>query len=301
MCHNLLLLKCFGGLPGCTTTNSLLYLTHDIKNVQRQKKVVTIILLDIASAFSNAVTSRLVLNMKWLGYPTPLINFFKAMLEDCHMTLVFDGLTSRVIDIDNGIGQGDPSSMILYLIYSHALMAIPSQAHGDGRAYINDNFFTAQGKDFAKCNLKLNQMLDTQEMWSVAHNSHVELSKFNCLHLTCHTDIVHPDFRCHCLDTVSKSVNSTRLLGVKIDQELHWRHHVQHTIKKGMGLLTAINRLTWPSFGLPAPYVFRLFMAVAIPKVKYTLLVWYTPIHTTASSECHSGSVQHTRELDKLQ
>ena len=73
MYHNLLLLKCFGSLLGRTTTDSLLYLSHNVKNTWRQKKVVTIILLDIASAFPNAITSQLILNMKWLGYPTPLI------------------------------------------------------------------------------------------------------------------------------------------------------------------------------------------------------------------------------------
>ena len=33
--HNLLLAKCFGGLPGRTTTDSLLYLVNNIKNVWR--------------------------------------------------------------------------------------------------------------------------------------------------------------------------------------------------------------------------------------------------------------------------
>src|SRR5882724_9517885 len=101
--------------------------------------------------------------MKWLGYPNMLINFYEAMLKDHHMTLSFDGLTSQEIDIDNRIGQGDPSSMILYLIYSHAIVAIPTRKHGNGGAYIDDNFFTAQGDDFVECDLKINCMLDAQE------------------------------------------------------------------------------------------------------------------------------------------
>jgi len=61
---------------------------------------------------------------------------------------------SQEIDIDNGIGQGDPSSMILYPIYSDALVAIPTHEHGNGGAYIDNNFFTAQGDGFAECDLK---------------------------------------------------------------------------------------------------------------------------------------------------
>ena len=77
MGHNLLPPKCFGGLLGRTNTDSLLYLAPNIKNMWRKKKVVTIILLDIASTFPNAIMSQLILNMKWLSYPTPLIKSLK--------------------------------------------------------------------------------------------------------------------------------------------------------------------------------------------------------------------------------
>jgi len=153
----------------------------------------------------------------------------------------------------------------------------------------------------AECDLKINQMLNAQETWSSAHNSHAELTKFKCLHLTHHTDIPHPYFKWSDSSTVIKCVSSTRLLGVEIDQTLHWRHHVQHAVKKGTALLATINRLTGPSFGLPAPYVHRLFMAIVIPKVEYALPEWYTPVHMTATLAQRSGSVQHTREIKRLQ
>src|SRR6266481_9413272 len=53
--HSILPPKCFGGLPGCTTTDSLIYLIHNIKNAWHRKKVATIILLDITSTFPNAM------------------------------------------------------------------------------------------------------------------------------------------------------------------------------------------------------------------------------------------------------
>ena len=56
MRHSLLPAKCFGGLPSRTTTDSLLYLVHNIKNAWCRRKVVTIIFLDIASTFPNAMT-----------------------------------------------------------------------------------------------------------------------------------------------------------------------------------------------------------------------------------------------------
>ena len=88
--------------------------------------------LNIAGAFPNAVTARLLANMVRLGYPTQLISFFEAVLADRQTVLSFDGYVSEAFEIDNGIGQGEPSSMILYLIYSHALVGIPPTCGGDG-------------------------------------------------------------------------------------------------------------------------------------------------------------------------
>jgi len=114
----------------------------------------------------------------------------------------------------------------------------------------------------------------------MAHNSHKELSKFKCLCLTCHTDTACSDFKHAGSDTVIKCINSAKLLGVKVDHELHWRNHVQHAIKKGMDLLATVNRLTQLSFGLPTPNARRLFTVVVVPKVEYALPVWYTPVCT---------------------
>ena len=74
-------------------------------------------------------------------------------------------------------------------------------------------------------------------------------------------------------------MDSTKLLGVILDQELHWHQHVDYATHKGESLLFAINRLTRPSFGLPAQYVRRLYSAVVVPKVEYALPVWYMPLH----------------------
>jgi len=68
-----------------------------------------------------------------------------------------------------------------------------------------------------------------------------------------------------------------------------------------MDLLAIVNRLTQPSFGLPTPFVHRLFTAVVVPKVEYALPIWYTPIHTPSGSNWWSGSIQHTKEIEKVQ
>ena len=193
VCHSLLPPCHFSGLPGRTTVESLLHLTHCVKLAWQRCKVVIIIFLNIANAFPNAVMGRLLKNMTKLGYPTEIIAFFSAMPDQSKTMLSFNDYSSLPIDIDKRIGQGETASMILYLIYSYGLVAIPKGRQEDGGAYVDDNFFMAIGETFKKCDITLNDMLDKQTAWLVAHNSHAESSEFQCLRLTRCKDVAHAD------------------------------------------------------------------------------------------------------------
>jgi len=300
--HSLLPARHFGGLPGCTTLDSLLFLTHKIKDAWRSSKVVTIIFLDIANAFPNAVTERLLHNMELLRYPTEIVNFFCALLSEHFTRLCFDDFLSELITIDNGIGQGESASMLLYLIYNNSLVSIPQGRNQNGGAYVDDTFFMAIADTFDKCDEILNAMLDKQETRSKAHNSPAEVSKFQCLRLTRKNNLERSDFVCAGGQLIT-CICHAKLLGVLLDESLRWHAQVSSAVKKGTDLLLAINRLTRPSFGLPARYVSRLFISMVLPKVEYALPVWYSP--PDSSTQQHTGktrgSVGHMRQLAKVQ
>ena len=125
--HNLLPNTHFGGRPGRTTTDSLHILETMIKNAWRNSKVASVLFLDIEGAFPNAVTDRLAHNMRKRQLPIEIIRFTERMLTGCKTQLRFNDTTSEWIPINNGIGQGDPLSMIVYLIYNADLIDIAHQ------------------------------------------------------------------------------------------------------------------------------------------------------------------------------
>jgi len=119
-----------------------------------------------------------------LGYPSEIVNFFAAMLNERTTRLSFNDFTSHDINIDNGIGQGETASMILYLIYSYGLINILQGPNKAGGAYVDDTFFMAIADTFDECDVLLNYMLDKPRDWSATHDSQAEISKFQCLWLT---------------------------------------------------------------------------------------------------------------------
>ncbi|KAG2063461.1 hypothetical protein BDR04DRAFT_973926, partial [Suillus decipiens] len=78
------------------------------------------------------------------------------ILTDRKTQLHFDGYTSDWINIDNSIGQGDPLSMILYIIYSADLVDVAKPRQGRTSpeeltlAFVDDTALVAIGKDFTE-------------------------------------------------------------------------------------------------------------------------------------------------------
>jgi hypothetical protein len=80
------------------------------------------------------------------------------------------------IPITNGIGQGDPLSLILYVIYVSDLFNIATGRAKKERtlAFVDDTAFIAIGEDFHETHAILKDMLEREEggyAWALAHNS----------------------------------------------------------------------------------------------------------------------------------
>ncbi|KAH9943966.1 hypothetical protein B0H21DRAFT_679346, partial [Amylocystis lapponica] len=98
-----------------------------------------------------------------------------------------------------------------------------------------------------------------------------------------------------------KCVPHAKLLGVHIDQELRWHHHVDTAVAKGTKLLLAAKRLTRPSFGLPPRYIRRIYTSVVVPRVEYALPVWYEPTRTIPGRKFPKGSTGFANRIGKVQ
>ncbi|KAF9450536.1 hypothetical protein P691DRAFT_665085, partial [Macrolepiota fuliginosa MF-IS2] len=68
------------------------------------------------------------------------------LLKDRQTCLRFDDYISDPTPINNGIGQGDPLSMLIYLIYNADLLQIPNKAEEEAIGYVDDVCFIAFGK-----------------------------------------------------------------------------------------------------------------------------------------------------------
>ena len=301
--HQLLPANHFSGRPGRTTVDAMHLLTNRIKAAWRAGKVTSVLFLDIEGAFPNANPERLVHNLRKREVPLRYINFVHNMLKERVTTLRFDGYTTDRIPIDNGIGQGDPLSMVMYQYYNADLIDIPKHPEEDAVAYVDDAFMLASGKDFPSAHKRIAAMMSREggvESWSKTHSSPLEYSKLALINFA-HSSKSEDNPTLQLPSRTVHPVNSAKYLGVLFDRNLNWKTHQAYTVEKGTKWSAQIRRLTRPTWGITPNYAKRLYTSVALPRILYAVDLWCTPSNREHEGPRTVGSARATKQIGSIQ
>ena len=301
--YQLLPVQHYGGRPARTTTDAMHALTYKIKGAWRKKKVVSVLFLDIEGAFPNAVNEKLIRNMRRRCVPTKLIQFTENLLGNRTTQLKFDDFTSEEIPIDNGIGQGDPLSMVLYQYYNADLLDIPSNASEEAMAYVDDAILIATGTNFIETHNILTDMMTREGgaiSWSRDHNSRFEFSKLALM------DFAHRNSKkerrpLKLLDTTLTPTASTKYLGIYFDQHLDWNTQRNYAVEKGTKWTAQIQRATAPSWGLTPANARRIYIGVAIPRILYAIDIWGIRLKRDAATRAAGMITEGNNKLTAVQ
>ena len=293
----------YGGRPSRSTTDAIHFLTHRIKGDWRKGNVTAVLFLDIEGAFPNAVPERLIHNLRKRQIPKRYTKFIAEMLKGRVTQLKFDDHTSDGICIDNGIGQGDPLSMILYQFYNADLLDIPSSKDQLAIAYVDDALILATAKDFTQTHQLISNMMTKPDGildWSTTHNSPLELTKLALI------NFAHSCNHKERLDLILSNITikpaiSTKYLGVIIDQHLNWKAQHAKVVEKGTNWAMQIRRASRPSWGITPRYARKLYISVAIPRILYGAEIWCRPPPRENQKAKGKGSAKIRRQIITIQ
>jgi hypothetical protein len=249
----------FGGRPGRTTTDALQYAMTRIKNAWARGKMVGVLFLDIEAAFPNADPDMLVHNLRRRRVPTKIVDFIRSMLIGRRTTLRFDNYESDTHTLTNGIGQGCPLSMILYIFYNADFLEIPQNKNEDAIGFVDDSMVLGIGSTEDDVQRILKDMMERPNgglEWCRSHNSKLSLPKTVYLLIT-RKRTPNPDGTRGKPKTIpmkrKKIVIDNReippseyakYLGVYVDQELKWKEQAVRAVKKATDFTLAYRRLT---------------------------------------------------------
>ena len=237
------------------------------------------------------------------GVPGKYAKFVHNMLSDRATVLKFNGYILERTPINNGIGQGDPLSMVLYQYYNADLLDVLEHKGEEAVAYVNNAFMLALGHNFQETYRKLKDMICKAKgviNWSKTYSSPLEYSKLALINFM-PRHLKEDNLMLHLPHRSIKPTESTKYLGTIIDRHLNWKAQQAYAVKKGTKWAAQICQLARLTWGIMPKYAKCLFISVALPRVLYTLDIWCTPSDSPSIGHKALGLTKVTRQITSIQ
>jgi ribonuclease HI len=289
--HELLPPHHYGGRPGRSAEDAMMILSESIYEAWKKKKVYTAIFMDVAGAFNNVHHERLIHNLKKRRIPHTISSWIASFLQDRSTQLQFNGSKSGHIPTPAGVPQGSPLSPLLYMFYNADLLDIAQPHQATGLGFIDDITYGIQGNTDKENARKIKRILNEAEEWRKKHGVQFETSKYILVHYSRNRQR-ETKAPVTINGVTIKPSNEAKYLGVIFDQELRFKSHLQHVIKKGTNAAMALSSITKSTWGAPYTYVRQLFQAVVAPRTDYAAIIWHRPKD--------DGSTAGTNQIRKL-
>ena len=170
----------FGARLGRSTSDAVHLATKTIRDAWQRKKVVGGLFLDIKGAFLHINLNKLVHDMQMRGVPANLANWF-GRLGGRRTLLTFDDFVSEPREVQTGLMQGCPSSVIGFLFYHAGLSDVPRRGNEElSVSFVDDLTYMTIADTMEEVNERLQDIMERAGgalEWSREHASTFELEK----------------------------------------------------------------------------------------------------------------------------
>ena len=310
--HDILPKNHFGARPGHSTTQAVHYLAASIKNAWQKRKVVSALFLDVKGAFPSVDISRLQHDMRLRGIPKEYTDWIARRMQGRKTRLSFDDYTSEAFAVENGLDQGDPFSVIGYMIYNSDILEVPDAKNGeDSILFVDDTTLLAIGNNYRETHKALASMLNRSYgvlHWADTHNCTFGIDKFQLVDFLRSKTVTKGregegeaiNVRGH----VVRPTSSAKFLGITVDRLLNWKEQAAAAVAKGEKWLNQFGRLVRMNKGINAHFVRRLYLSVAIPRMLYGADIYLSPLRRhklTAPRPVPTYSKTTMRQLGTIQ
>jgi hypothetical protein len=269
-----------GFQTGHSTSMSLLDMQDKISKAIDNNEFSIGIFLDLAKAFDTVNHTILLEKLQHYGIRGIALKWFKSYLTDRSQQVLCNGSLSSLKLILHGVPQGSILGPLLFLIYINDLPNSSSLLR-----YIlfadDTNAFLSNSSYDQLINLA-NKELALASDWFKANKLSLNISKTNYIIFRSNKKTIPTTAHGLSIDGVSiPQVESSKFLGVYVDQHLKWNVHTYEISKKIMKNLGILRRI---SYLLPTFILKNLYHALIQPYLSYCNFIWSSTYPTHLST-----------------
>jgi ribonuclease HI len=277
-----------GGRRGRNLVDALVVFTSWVKHQWRKGKIVAGIFLDVKSAYPSVYATRLVDRLHQLSCPQYLISIISSFLAERSTSIRMGDYLSSPFPVKEGLPQGSPLSVTLYILYNSSLLMNNNCSLEDNKISIGyvDDIVHLVAAESMELTLKLLQEEASRSLdWGRKFGAIFDPKKAVLMFFSC-KNLAPPPF---VFDGYTHNFQkTTRWLGIILDQRLTFSEHLRKVKTTGDLTLMQLERIIKSTYGLNTGLARRLVISVFYSRILFGSIIWYT--------KKNAKSVAHTLE-----
>ena len=260
--------KQFGFRKGHATNHAIITLVDKVARALDTGKIVVGVYLDLRKAFDTVPHTILLDKLHRMGIRGNLLCLIKNYLEDRAQFVNYNDHSSRTQPINIGVPQGSILGPLFFICFmndfsksSQLLFSI---------LFADDTTVLLEGKEYEGLIMALNNELHKVSTWLDANKVSINSKKthFMVFH---RSRIKTSDINVVMQQNTIDRVNSTKFLGLIIDDKLKWHEHIQnvkHKIARSVGILYKIRHY------LNKETLLNMYYTFVFPYLIYGVEIW---------------------------
>jgi hypothetical protein len=225
----------FGFRSGLGTEDALLELMNPLHEGLNKSSTVSALFVDITKAFDMVDHSILLNKLCNIGFRGCILNWFNSFITNRSQKVKCKNSFSESLILEAGVPQGSVLGPILFLIYINSIFK--QDFKGKVVAFADDMAFAYNCCNYPTSVSHINQDLEILRNWFGAHklllSSKTKAMLFNLNETrSFNEDLIYHHYCCSrnglCADRCLhiESVECIKYLGLNVDCNLNWKHHM---------------------------------------------------------------------------
>jgi ribonuclease HI len=261
----------YGFMPQRSTEDSLYTLMQHIRNKLNDKKILTLVSLDIEGAFDSAWWPAIKVRLAEEKCPVNLRRVMDSYLADRVVRVRYAGdeITRKT---NKGCVQGSVGGPILWNLLLDPLLWQLTEQKVYCQAFADDVVLVFDGKTALEIEQQANTALAHVRAWGIKNKLKFAPHKTSAMVVTRKLKFDVPRLSMGGIEiTMSREI---KLLGLTIDAALTFNTHIANACKKALAMYKHLARTARVNWGLHPEVVRVIYTAVVEPTVLYAASAW---------------------------
>ena len=194
-----------------------------------------VVFIDLKKAFDTVTQKILLQKLLHYGILAKKLQWFKSYLSNSSQFTRVNGIDSEIENINIGVPQGSCLGPLLFYIYINDPPYIVNTA--SVYIYADDTSLRFRTCNMSRLNEALNKDLEALDTWLKGNELSLNVAKMQSMFFSTkqkHAALKHQadKLNLHIRSNALETVQSTKYLGVHIDDSFNWKIHIKEISEK---------------------------------------------------------------------